>query len=242
LSAFDCFALGDIADEDAMEDCHGMAPEKGIFVVADGLGGREGGAQASQTAVASFVERVSQLDAAERLEPVALRQALAGVNRDILARGEEDPSVAGLGTTLSAVVLDASRGRIVHVGDSRIYLFRQGKLRQLTRDHTVTAELVAMERLSLENAKQHPLRGVLSRFLGSPNDWEPDFEELNLAPGDWLGLMTDGVSAVLSDPLLESLFAEESSKGAESICRRLIGEALERRPPDNVTTVAVGMR
>jgi protein phosphatase len=241
MTGIECFALADLAEEDTMEDSHSVEPALGLFVVADGMGGREGGSVASRTAVTSLVERVSRLEPDDRFAPTALRDAVCGVNQDVLQRARENPALAGLGTTLAAVVLAGEQARTLHVGDSRIYLFREGRIRRLTRDHTITAELVEMERLSPELADKHPLRGLLSRFVGSANDWQPDIEELRVSPGDWIALLTDGVTAVLSDEELQSLLADEHSRGAESICRRVITEAITREPPDNVTAVAVGI-
>jgi serine/threonine protein phosphatase PrpC len=137
------------------------------------------------------------------------------------------------------VVVDGASARLVHLGDSRVYLLRGERLARLTRDHTVARELVELQRISAAEAEVHPLRGMLSRFVGSTADAEPDVAALSLAAGDWLLLATDGLTAVLQEADLLPLCRMEQPRGPEGVCRRLVAEALARHPPDNVTVIAV---
>lgn len=238
MTLVESFALSDVADRDGNEDAFVRDDANGVFAVADGIGGQPGGAQASRAAVAAFQRLVGSLAPARRADPEALREVTAAVNREVMALGEAEQELKGLGTTLSAVVLGPGRQeRLVHLGDSRVYRFRDGALARLTREHTVAGELVALGRLTPEEARRHPLRGTLSRFLGSAADSVPDVEDLSVREGDWLLLVTDGLTAVVDDGVIGSVLGR--GQGPEDVCRSLVEEALRLGPPDNVTVVAV---
>jgi protein phosphatase len=210
---------------------------RGIFVVADGMGGRPGGARASKVAVSTFVAAVRNVDEAQRITTSALKLAIAAANRDVRAIPDNEPSLSGLGTTLSAVVMDSSEGRVVHVGDSRVYRFRDQSLLQLTRDHTLTAELVERHHLSPEGAKRHLLRNVLARSIGTTDDVDPDIERVELLPGDRLILATDGLTKSLEINTFTRVLRESEGQDAEGMCRAIMDAALQCTPTDDVTTV-----
>jgi protein phosphatase len=237
VKAVEAFGLSEIAGHDRNEDAWACRPELGVFVVADGMGGGPGAAQASRTAVEAFWKGIEGLAPRERLDDAALRRVVADVNRAVMALAEADPALTGLGTTLSGAVLADGALRLVHVGDSRIYRHRGGAIEQLTPDHTVAAELVALERLSREGARKHPLRGMLSRYVGSTRDASPEIVTVDARGGDWLLLATDGLTAVLADEDITALLAAAPPR-AEARCRTLVEAALARNPPDNVTLVS----
>jgi len=243
--------------EGAMIDCHistvkrhgsvenddsGVAePELGIFAVADGLGGRAGGALASRSAIDRFVNALRAVSAADRLSVTVLQKAVATANASVLALSASDPSLSGLGTTLSAAVLNDRRGQVVHVGDSRVYLFRHPMLTKLTRDHTLIAELVERRHVSAGGAAHHPLRHVLSRSLGTAEGVEADIRELSLLPGDRLILASDGLAKALSEVSLQSLLSDRRGQPAKQICDAIMDAALQQAPADDITTVVVGL-
>ena len=171
-----------------------------LFVVADGMGGHAGGDVASSLAVARL-ERVDRpfesTSAAER----ALRDAIADAATELIDTVHVRPELAGMGTTVSALVMVDDYAVIAHIGDSRIYLFRDGALTQITTDHTFVQRLVDSGRITPEEARYHPRRSVLMRVLG---DMDPDPELdtfiMPTQPGDrWL-LCSDGLSGVVDDP------------------------------------------
>jgi protein phosphatase len=240
VKALEAFGLSETAGHDRNEDAWACRPDHGVFVVADGMGGGPGGAEASRTAVEAFLRGIEHLAPGDRLKDDALRGVVDGVNRAVLGLADADPALSGLGTTLSGAVVVEGAMRLVHVGDSRIYRQRDGSLEQLTPDHTVAAELVALERLSREGARKHPLRGMLSRYVGSTRDAHPDIVAVDARPGDWLLLATDGLTAVLTDDDMAGLLAAAPAQ-AEARCRALVAAALSRDPPDNLTVVSFRM-
>jgi serine/threonine protein phosphatase PrpC len=234
-----CYGLSEQAGRDSNDDMFCVPDDRSVFAVADGIGGRPGGSLASRTAIDSLIRHVAGLSPEQRVQADHLRQTVVAINDEVMARGISDPAMAGLGTTLSAVVVGRRESCVVHVGDSRIYLLRDGRLTRLTREHTVAQDLVAMKRLDPSEVARHPLRSTLSRFLGSPVDAEPDVTAFTLQPGDWVLLVTDGLTAVLSEDDILRCCRDVAPKGAEAVCRALTGEALTKCPPDNVTVVAV---
>lgn len=237
---FKCFAISKQggsynANEDFVE-VNGML---GVFVVADGMGGRPGGAQASKFAVETFVEKLQSFSPSARITDSNLREAIAIVNKAVRNLADTDSMLTGLGTTLSAVVLLKGKGKTIHVGDSRIYLFRKNKLTQLTRDHTLVAELVERNHLTIEKAKRYPLRNVLSRSIGTQEAVEPDIGDIEVHPNDWVILATDGLSKVLEKEQLQALIRSHQSEIPEKLCKAIICMAMENQSQDNVTVAVV---
>jgi protein phosphatase len=148
------------------------------------------------------------------------------------------PELSGMGTTFSGMIFVDEQAMIGHIGDSRIYLYRNGALRQITKDHTFVQRLVDLGRITPEEALVHPRRNVIMRVLGDTNEVpQLDAEVLDVKPGDrWL-LCSDGLCGYVSDEIVERNLG--SSESAEEITEVLIGEALEAGAPDNVTIVIV---
>ena len=162
-----------------------------LFIVADGMGGHRGGEVASSLAVEAIAEACAASEAApgERL-----REAVVAANQRIFERSQRDPKVAGMGTTVVAVLL-AREGSawVVHVGDSRLYRLRRGAFETLTEDHSLVADLVRRGMLSAVEAEHHPRRHQLLRSVGCEPETEPEVAALELEPGDRLLLCTDGL-------------------------------------------------
>lgn len=237
MTDLDCCALSERgAVCESNEDFVLAAPEIGVLAVADGMGGRPGGAHASRLAVEAFCGEIQQI-AASRADPARLSAAVATANQRIRSLGETDPELAGLGTTMSAVVLDGTEANTIHVGDSRIYLFRSGQLQLITRDHTLVTELVERNHLTPDEASRYPLRHVLSRSLGTQPTVDPDIDKLRLLTLDWLVLATDGLSKVLTDEQLEGIMQANAQSTAGDMCRTIMKEALGRAPRDNLSLV-----
>ena len=199
-----------------------------LFAVCDGMGGALAGEVASGIAA-----DVLEAAVAEGLELTAAAQR---ANAAVYARAQEDAAHAGMGTTLTALLLDGAVGRIVHVGDSRAYLLREGELTQITADHSMVAELMRTGRLTEAEAATHPHRSVLTRALGTEAEVQLDEYAVDLLPGDVLLLCSDGLSGPVSAATIaRSLAATDPDEAA----RRLVREARRRGGPDNISVVVV---
>jgi serine/threonine protein phosphatase PrpC len=236
---FDCFTMSEQAALPHNEDCVLAEPGYGVFAVADGMGGRPGGAQASRLAVRAFMDHLRRVNPSQIDNPVALRNAVAMANAAIRAVVEADPKMHGMGTTLTAAVLTEGGGRIVHVGDSRAYLFAGGQLEQLTQDHTLASELVDRKMLAEEAVDSFSLRHVLSRAIGTRSSVEPEIVDFHLTQYDWLLLVTDGFYKALGPEEMAGLILFSSGDNAQSLCRTLMRTALNADPQDNVTLAVI---
>ncbi|MHB1017882.1 MAG: Stp1/IreP family PP2C-type Ser/Thr phosphatase [Coriobacteriia bacterium] len=212
------------------EDAFLLAPP--LFAVADGLGGHQAGEIASALAIDTLLEaapRAADLKALGR----AVRQANTAVI-EAAATGRGKP---GMGTTLTAVMLEGTRLAVAHVGDSRAYLLHLGKLEQLTDDHSLVADLVRQGRITSEESRTHPNRSVITRALGSDMDMMADTFEAQAAPGDRLLLATDGLTSMVPDDEIAHVLA--TSPTPDAAVDELIDRALDAGGQDNVTVVVV---
>lgn len=221
---------------DSNEDSALELPDRGLFAVADGMGGHAAGEVASRLAVETLEERLSADDSLPSAEQ--LTGAVRGANRSILRDADENPERSGMGTTLTALALEADgRWRIGHVGDSRAYLYRDGELRQLTTDHSWVGRRVASGELTREEARRHPMSSVLERALGTSRDVEVDLEEGRAEAGDLFLLCSDGLSDMLPHDELESLLAPDGDPAEAA--DHLVSAANRAGGRDNVTVVLV---
>lgn len=206
-----------------------------LLVLADGMGGPAGGDIASSVAVAHLVPLDDELHGADDLL-VRLRNAISAAHSDLVERSDSDPELAGLGTTCIAMLRAGSKMAMVHIGDSRAYVVRDGALTQVTTDHTLVQHLVETGRLTPEEAERHPQRSVLLRVLGD-SDAEVVLDESvrELRPGDrWL-LCSDGLSGVVSAETIEQALTEVDDPG--ECADELLSLALRGGGPDNITCV-----
>ncbi|WP_433862659.1 PP2C family protein-serine/threonine phosphatase [Streptomyces sp. L7] len=208
-----------------------------LFVVADGMGGHAGGDVASAIAVNRIKEADGEYETAPEAE-FALQSALIAANSLLAETVFEHPELTGMGTTVSALMRVGDEMAIAHIGDSRIYLFRDGELSQVSVDHTFVQRLVDSGRITEEEAMVHPRRSVLMRVLGDV-DASPEIDTLILAtrPGDrWL-ICSDGLSGVVKhDDLLAALATRDAPK---QVADKLLKQSLDAGAPDNVTAVIV---
>lgn len=204
-----------------------------LLMVADGMGGHAAGELASATAVAI----VADLDVHPPADADVLSELSASIDdagASIGATINSDSELAGMGTTVTGVFWLDGRLAIVHVGDSRAYLLRDGELLQLTHDHTYVQTLVDAGRITEDEAAIHPRRSLLMRALDGVNPVEADLSVREARVGDRLMLCTDGLSGVMSADEIQALLADGDPTGAVT---RLVDLALERGAPDNVTVV-----
>jgi protein phosphatase len=202
-----------------------------IFVVADGMGGAQAGEVASRIAADAFDEDMGDGNPEEQLAARA-REA----NRRIFELAREDASRSGMGTTLTGALLSSDEVSIVHVGDSRAYLFRDGELRRLTRDHSLVEELRRRGQLTPEEAEDHPQRSIITRALGPEPDVEIDVHTHQARRGDVFLLCSDGLTSMIREERLGAILTE--SQTLEDALDRLIAEANEAGGRDNITVVA----
>ncbi|ROO90674.1 protein phosphatase [Actinocorallia herbida] len=204
-----------------------------LLAVADGMGGHVGGEIASATAI----ETLRKLDADVPAEQLltALEHAVRAANDRLHQTVEGDPSLQGMGTTLTAMLWSGQQVALAHIGDSRAYLLRNGELFQITHDHTLVQSLVDEGRISLDEAATHPQRSLLLRALDGRNEVEPDLSLREAQVGDRYLLCSDGLSGVVSaDTIHQVLTSHETPDGA---IRQLIDLANRGGGPDNITCV-----
>ena len=208
-----------------------------LFVVADGMGGHAGGDVASAIALKRIIEADRVFASADDAQ-FALQSSLTAANTMLAETVFEHPELTGMGTTVSAILRSGDKIAIAHIGDSRIYLLRDGQLKQITADHTFVQRLVDSGRITPEEAAVHPRRSVLMRVLGDV-DAAPEIDTTvyDLKPGDrWL-LCSDGLSSYVSDDRIEAVL--KGNPGARDAGDRLVKESLDQGAPDNVTVVVV---
>lgn len=208
-----------------------------LFVVADGMGGHAGGDVASSTTI-SRMQALDQAYASTDDAQATLQKAATTAADDLVRASKERPELAGLGTTLSAIIMVEDHAVIGHIGDSRIYLYRNDALTQITTDHTFVQRLVDSGRITLEEARYHPRRSVLMRVL-SDMDMAPDLDMFVMPtyPGDrWL-LCSDGLTGVVDDAHIAKVMRQGLPPGRTADL--LLKQALDGGAPDNVTMVLV---
>lgn len=200
-----------------------------VIAVADGMGGAKAGEVAAQMAV----DAVAALGSPVSVDDV--RDAVVGANEAIHRLAGEDEDKAGMGTTFTGALLSGSALAVVHVGDSRAYLWRAGRLTQITEDHSVVAELVRRGSLSPEEAQLHPHRNVITRALGAERGVVPDVVTRPMEPGDVVLLCSDGLSSYVSDADIASQL--EESQDLEDVANGLVARANAAGGADNITVV-----
>lgn len=213
---------------DHNEDSLVAAPP--LFVVADGMGGHAAGEVASEIATAVIAEKAPATPDAE-----ALGRAVEEANLEIIAAAEDGRGREGMGTTCTAAVLHEDRLVIAQVGDSRAYLLHQGKLQQLTRDHSLVAMMVEAGQLTPEEARVHPRRSVITRALGTDPATRPDLYEIDVEAGDRLLLCSDGLYGMVEDPAIQSIMTRTADP--QRCASQLVNEAIANGGNDNVTVI-----
>lgn len=227
------------------EDCFEIDPEHQMFVVADGMGGHSHGEIASRIAVQAIREYVANAGLSEARgdtpldagasRGVRLKPAIRLAHDRVLKAIRQDGSLHGMGTTVVGMIVDDSKATVAHVGDSRAYRLRNGKLELLTQDHTWVNEQVVAGFLSEEQARVHPLKNVVTRALGGDSEVDVDVREWPIEPGDLFLLCSDGLTTMLSDA--EILDRLRSTSRLEEACGRLVRDANARGGFDNISVV-----
>ncbi|HEY7150064.1 MAG TPA: Stp1/IreP family PP2C-type Ser/Thr phosphatase [Solirubrobacterales bacterium] len=214
----------------ANEDSYFARPP--VFAVADGMGGAQAGEVASRLAAESF-EAVARGEES----PEAYLKAIAKTaNARIHRLAQTDSSRSGMGTTLTAALVEEDEVGLAHVGDSRAYLFREGELKLLTSDHSLVEELRRQGRLTDEQAEGHPQRSIITRALGPEREVEVDTMTYRARPGDVYLLCSDGLTTMLREERIGEVLAESGT--LDEAVKRLVREANQAGGRDNITVVA----
>ncbi|MGW1804878.1 Stp1/IreP family PP2C-type Ser/Thr phosphatase [Streptomyces sp. NPDC002078] len=204
-----------------------------LLAIADGMGGQAAGEVASSEVISTLVTLDDDVPGSDIL--TSLGAAVQRANDQLRAMVEEDPQLEGMGTTLTALLWTGQRLGLVHVGDSRAYLLRDGVLTQITQDHTWVQRLVDEGRITEEEATSHPQRSLLMRALGSGDHVEPDLSIREVRAGDRYLICSDGLSGVVSHQTIEETLA--SYQGPQETVQELIQLALRGGGPDNITVI-----
>lgn len=205
-----------------------------LLVVADGMGGHAGGDVASSVAIGHLARLDSDTPASDIV--ATLEKAVLEANQEILRRARDEPQLAGLGTTITALLRTEGKFALAHIGDSRAYLLRDGETTQITKDHTFVQRLMDEGRLTPEEAERHPQRSVLMRVLGDVDaDPELDLSLRPARPGDRWMLCSDGLSGLVSLETIGETLAEIEDPG--DCADQLVQLALRGGGPDNITCI-----
>lgn len=216
-----------------------LSPFGDVFVVADGMGGHEGGATAAQMLIDGLSEHLRALPPGTPPD-AALREAAARTNAGVYRRAQQDPRLSKMGATCVLALVHGNRAWIGHAGDSRGYLWRNGELTLLTRDHTLVQRMVDNQILNAEEARHHPDSNVVTRSFGQTPDIEIEIgAPLELRDGDHLLLCSDGLSGYVDDAAIARILA--TGGDAQAMTDALIDLALQTGGEDNVSVQVVSV-
>lgn len=213
-----------------------LVPEEGdsIVLVADGMGGHKAGEVASETAAQTIRACAVKMHGRE----ISIKTALKWVrqaNQIIYRMANEKPECMGMGTTMTFLYFMNKHALLAHVGDSRCYRIRDGRIMQLTKDHSLVAELVRIGEITPEQARNHPYRNIITRALGTDDYVAVDAQDIPVEENDVYLLCSDGLSNYLEeDELLQAV----QNQPSDALCDHLVQIALDRGGRDNITVVA----
>jgi protein phosphatase len=212
--------------------------ERGLFIVADGMGGHAAGEVASEMAVQIVARELGDIKALHsEVARERMAESIRMANRAIYDRTIAESDKQGMGTTVSVLIVAGARYLLGQVGDSRVYLLRDGALRQLTKDHSYVQEQVDAGLLTPEQARYHPYSNVITRCVGASEEVEPDTFAGELRAGDVFLVASDGLTGMVDDRRLQQLLLSRASAGR--VVDALIAEANYRGGLDNITAIVV---
>lgn len=210
------------------EDSLGDAPHNGVWLVADGMGGHAAGDTASQ------IVRDTMLR--ETASGASLLQAIETSHQAVISCAEDDTDKSGMGSTVAAVQIERNQASVAWVGDSRVYLFRDGKLSRLTTDHSYVQYLLQQGQISEAEVDSHPQRNVLTQTLGFDHP-KPGSAVCELEQDDWLLLCSDGVTVEVNDAEIAEILA--AAESAQSAAADLVAKVVERHGKDDASAIVV---
>jgi len=242
MKAFGITHQGNVRKEN--QDCFRLeAPENRevlTAVLCDGMGGARGGSIASGIAADTFIYHAAN-SVDERSTAADLRKIMSTVvttaNEKVYNKSFSDVSCMGMGCTLVGVMIAGKHTLIANVGDSRAYRCAGGKIRQITSDHSLVADMLARGKITPEEAKTHPQKNIITRAVGVEATVKCDLFEEKLVPGDWVLLCSDGLSNLVSEDEMNDIVTRTTEP--EAGCQELLDMALQRGAPDNVTILLI---
>jgi protein phosphatase len=206
--------------------------EPPLYAVADGMGGHRAGEIASREALSALLA-----NAPREADPQALARAVRAANRAVIDSAAKSRTRTGMGTTLTAAMVDGTRVLVAHVGDSRAYLLHDGVLTRITEDHSMVADLVRAGTITEEDARFHPQRSVITRALGSDRDMAADLFDVTASAGDRLLLATDGLTGMIPDDYIAEILSQE--RDPAEAAAKLVEAANRAGGYDNITVALV---
>ena len=224
------------------EDCAFADPDMGLAILADGMGGHLAGEVASDIAVKTLVAGVTvalhagNAEGQEESIKSILSRCIGEANQTILARASEDMNLKGMGTTIVVALSQGDSVHIAHVGDSRAYVFREGTLRQITRDHSLVAEMVEAGDITEREARLHRLRSILTRTLGHEDIVQADVQSVSWESKDCLLLCSDGLTNMVEDRKIGKILGRYG-RNLEGACEELVRAANSGGGKDNITVI-----
>ena len=217
------------------EDAIYINEQKNLYLVADGMGGCNAGEVASSTAISAFVKAMENAENGEILDK--MMSEVAQCNKEVYQKSRENIEFLDMGTTLVAVTIENEKMFVVHVGDSRVYLFRENNLQQITTDHSYVMELVKIGSITREEAEVHPKRNIITRAIGIREDVEADTIIEDMKQGDKILLCTDGLSNMVSKGEMTKILIEQCS--TEEKVKKLVVLANEKGGLDNISLILI---
>ena len=226
-------------NEDSYRIRSGGDSAHNLFVVADGMGGCNAGEIASSSAVDAFLRCTEEKEKNTRPSeiPDLLAEGIAAANKAVFEKAGTKEEFSEMGTTMVAAAVREDRVYVAYAGDSRAYLFHEGRLKPLTTDHSYVMELVKMGSITKEEAAEHPKRNIITRAVGVKESVETDSVTADVCGGDLLLLCTDGLSGMLSDAAMQMLLQKELS--VEEKASLLVAEANRLGGYDNISLILV---
>lgn len=241
------FGMTDVGNRrEKNEDSYIINTEHNLYVVADGMGGHLGGEIASKLAVATIEKVLTSvlhdpemtLQADLEIKPgdycAYLQYAIGVASSRIFYRAANDPSLHGMGTTVVAIMFNGGKAYIGHVGDSRCYVVRDGRIRQLTQDHSLVGEQLRAGVISAAEVKNHKLKNIITRSVGFQNDVDVDIIVRPIKKGDKFVICSDGLTNMVSNDVLLEIVNE---RGPREACMELIERANLNGGDDNITVI-----
>jgi len=227
---------------DHNEDTFSISDDLGLFIVSDGIGGHRGGEIASKIVVEALPYKIaSALSESSRTEENQkigiLRNAIGDLSKQIYLKGSEVHELQGMGATVVACLISKDIATIAHLGDSRIYLLRKGAFEQLTEDHTISQLLLLSGQINKRQAKKHPTRNVLTRYVGMESTLEPETALLELQDGDRLVLCSDGLTNEITNRQIGEMLCCEAD--IKKVCKKLVDAANAAGGKDNITAMVI---
>ncbi|MDO4834293.1 MAG: Stp1/IreP family PP2C-type Ser/Thr phosphatase [Bacillota bacterium] len=227
------------------EDACFVIPNQDVYIVADGVGGNNSGEIASRSAVESLAAFVKANDPELCGSPEEifgfLAEAIDIANDTVYEKGTTDPACKGMATTVVMAYIRDGSAYLANVGDSRAYLFREGRLKRITRDHTYVNELIDKGLITAKDAESHSRKNVITKALGAEQSIDPDFYKVSLAERDIVMLCSDGLYGEVGEDKLSEMLSRADIEGSlmNDLCADLVDEAILSGGRDNITVICI---